>query len=548
MDLPRWTLALTFLFLQHVCASPGGKVFFPDDPNRPKELSTKTSTSTTTEATMDEAQPSRLLDASKYFRVVEKKEKEVVGAEVGVTNEEGNENSSTVTLEDMPKEMKSRMAVIESTYRSTMIPCMSQVMVLQDRYYYITPEGRNLCYWAMMSPMTGSRLRLSCRMSGQDSGFRHGYYDHYMYYNPYCNNGPMMEVYTNNWVRPMRFCQSDRSIELDSSSNWIFVAYTSGTYWRSNHARVQCSVVAYNSRQGPLPSPSPSPSPSPFPSPSTGFTSVSTQRPITTSTPSLRCSCGQVNTADSRIAGGNETTVNKYPWMAAMVYPTIRTPFCSGSIINSQWVLTAAHCVELARSRDSQVILGEHDLTTDSETDSTQVIDILTTLLHPDFNFDTKVGDIGLVQLARSVDLTSPTAVIRPICLLQTPLDSVTNVPAIIAGWGDDENGTPSSKLRETNVVLYSYDDCQTQFPLQAELGQPENTVCTWARDSDSCSGDSGGPVFSRGSSGFMFQIALISYGPNPCVSSSVPGTNTLVSAYMDWVTNQAGETPVCSP
>lgn len=45
-----------------------------------------------------------------------------------------------------------------------------------------------------------------------------------------------------------------------------------------------------------------------------------------------------------RIVGGVETLVNEYPWMVALQYNS--RFYCGASLINSQYLLTAAHCVQ----------------------------------------------------------------------------------------------------------------------------------------------------------------------------------------------------------
>ncbi len=44
-----------------------------------------------------------------------------------------------------------------------------------------------------------------------------------------------------------------------------------------------------------------------------------------------------------RIIGGVEATLGRWPWQVSLYYSNRHT--CGGSIITSQWVVTAAHCV-----------------------------------------------------------------------------------------------------------------------------------------------------------------------------------------------------------
>ncbi len=54
--------------------------------------------------------------------------------------------------------------------------------------------------------------------------------------------------------------------------------------------------------------------------------------------------CGVRNSV-TRILGGEETLQHEYPWHAAIYSKLENRPFCGCSIINNQWILTAAHYV-----------------------------------------------------------------------------------------------------------------------------------------------------------------------------------------------------------
>lgn len=52
--------------------------------------------------------------------------------------------------------------------------------------------------------------------------------------------------------------------------------------------------------------------------------------------------CG-VSNQENRIVGGRPTGVNRYPWIARIVYDG--RFHCGGSLLTEDHVLTAAHCV-----------------------------------------------------------------------------------------------------------------------------------------------------------------------------------------------------------
>ena len=57
-------------------------------------------------------------------------------------------------------------------------------------------------------------------------------------------------------------------------------------------------------------------------------------------------SCG-TRPVGSRIVGGTQAEKGSWPWQAMLADAGgNRDQFCGGSLIDQQWVLTAAHCVD----------------------------------------------------------------------------------------------------------------------------------------------------------------------------------------------------------
>ncbi|XP_063602634.1 transmembrane protease serine 9-like [Penaeus indicus] len=124
--------------------------------------------------------------------------------------------------------------------------------------------------------------------------------------------------------------------------------------------------------------------------------STSAPTPAPTSAPDSDCpGCGQVNRAN-RIVGGVETEVNEYPWMVSHVNGNGYYHFCGGSIISSQWVVTAAHCA--AQSTSDYVLVGDHNLYSSSDANS-QWMQIAEIVSHPSYDSNTLDNDIAFIRL-----------------------------------------------------------------------------------------------------------------------------------------------------
>ena len=69
----------------------------------------------------------------------------------------------------------------------------------------------------------------------------------------------------------------------------------------------------------------------------------------------------------SFVVGGEDTKPLEFPWQISLQRKRTDNSWyhtCGASLLNEQWVLTAAHCVDSDRNVNNyKVILGEHDTT-----------------------------------------------------------------------------------------------------------------------------------------------------------------------------------------
>lgn len=253
----------------------------------------------------------------------------------------------------------------------------------------------------------------------------------------------------------------------------------------------------------------------------------STQAQESTNDVLLNCECGVVGVT-SRIFGGRAVnSPSKFAWMAGIMSNMGKQAFCTGSLINNRFVLTAAHCLINRDESMVHIILGEADLSSPS---SSSLYRPKRFYIHPSFTgLKSMQNDIALIELDRKVVFSEK---VKPICLPK-PGPRVFS-PLTVAGWGLLSSGGRQPRvLQEAPVTQRSQAYCSSIYG--TDKYNYNNHICAVGTASGVCNGDSGGPLMYSSSSKY-FQVAIVSFGSSNCADTRYPAVFTRTSIYLQWI------------
>jgi len=255
---------------------------------------------------------------------------------------------------------------------------------------------------------------------------------------------------------------------------------------------------------------------------------------------------------EPKIVGGTKAAFGAWPSMVALLkvdtikkveagtarYPNghivpkshanYQAQFCGASLIDKNWVLTAAHCLVdkgvTTKVKDVNVLVGASDLIGGGTRKSIKQI-----IVHPDFVESTGNNDIALLELDTKTNV-SPIKV--------TDRDVPNGTSAMVIGWGALTKNSTSfpSELYEVDLPLVDRQVCEA---LYGKTEFTDNMLCAGYTQGgkDTCQGDSGGPLMAN-INGYYQQIGITSWGIS-CAEPGLYGAYTRLSKYKSWISSK---------
>ncbi|XP_016348593.1 trypsin-like [Sinocyclocheilus anshuiensis] len=186
--------------------------------------------------------------------------------------------------------------------------------------------------------------------------------------------------------------------------------------------------------------------------------------------------CGRAP-LNNRIVGGENATAGDWPWQVS-IHLTFQDVnfghFCGGTLINKDWVLSAAHCFQWFNASYIVMYFGRLNQSGFNlfETNRTARRNIN----HPNFNISNLDNDVALVQLSSSVTFSD---YIRPVCLAAAGSVFGGGTESWVTGWGRlQPNGTQLPDiLQEVMIPIVNNSACANAYG-GVNISITSNMIC----------------------------------------------------------------------
>ncbi|XP_039965302.1 serine protease 1-like [Bactrocera neohumeralis] len=236
---------------------------------------------------------------------------------------------------------------------------------------------------------------------------------------------------------------------------------------------------------------------------------------------------------NGRITNGERAAAGQFPYQVGLSLKKsiFSSSWCGGSLISSEWVLTAAHCTD--GIAEITVYLGA-TVRTSPEVKYTVSKDNV--IIHSGWNSKKIVNDISLIRIPATSFTSKISAVKLP--SIASTYSSYSGDRVVASGWGltSDSASSVSSNLMYATLEIVSNTVCSRIYGTSSV--KASNVCVSTPNGVSTCSGDSGGPLVLESS---KIQVGLTSYGAADGCELGYPAAFTRITSYLDWIKEHSG-------
>jgi secreted trypsin-like serine protease len=186
------------------------------------------------------------------------------------------------------------------------------------------------------------------------------------------------------------------------------------------------------------------------------------------------CGCSLNSAVLTRIIGGEEAEANTWGWVVSIRLRNMH--ICGGSLISSELILTAAHCLVSIETISSLTITAGSKYL--SEIDQQQSISEI--YIHRNYQAKTYTNDIALIRLSSPLNMDDDSLAL--ICLPSNITESLSKNTTVVAiGWGvlTTKDKTSSNILQQVTLKIFANTDIMCQQLIHNENVQ----ICAGVED-----------------------------------------------------------------
>ncbi|KAH8395719.1 hypothetical protein KR222_011446 [Zaprionus bogoriensis] len=247
-----------------------------------------------------------------------------------------------------------------------------------------------------------------------------------------------------------------------------------------------------------------------------------------------------------RIINGTAAKSRQLPYQVALnVYfanAVEDANLCGGTIISKRWILTAAHCLQEPDTKLVKIEVLAGSVNKKIKEAGQVKLQVLASaaIVHPQYNRDTVINDIGLIRLPR--DLLLNAFVLAAKLPKRNAKETYAGRLAISSGWGLMANNRPANTLQFLSVKIISNTQCERDWNTQLKGKRkflPGSFLCIDSTLGLPCRGDSGGPLVLD--DGSRTVVGIVSHGYDAKCRIRVPDIFTRVSSFVDWIERHTG-------